>query len=241
MRDHDVWRGSGDFRYAFIFRLPASLKTADPHLLKSGSPSLLSSNIKFEFHGASEYLEDLVSRIIPPALRHLSISFFSQLIIDVPRLCLFIGLVDALSSPTEVTVELCPGCALVFLNWRLSFVAQIFSQLSPLLSNVRSFAIRRSLTMISKERDSPDEGRDVDPTQWLELFQPFNAVRSVRIDEEFVPDVVQVLGMVTDDVLFPALTSLELPGYRKSASVQDAAQLIIEARQRSGRKINLYG
>ena len=59
-----------------------------------------------------------MSRIIPPALRHLSISFFSQLIIDIPRLCLFIGLVDALSSPTEVTVELCPGCALVFLNRR---------------------------------------------------------------------------------------------------------------------------
>ena len=223
----------------------------------------VSSLRRFGFHGASEYHEDLVSRINLPAFSDLSVSFFNQLIIEIPRLCLFIGLVDALNSPNEVTVTLSQSHASISLDrrgarrrvlgelyfrigfkqldWQLSFIAQIVSQLSPLLSNARSLAITRLNISLTNEGDSPDEGRDVDPTQWLELFQPFNAVQSVSVAEEFVPDVVQVLGMATDDVPFPALVSLELQGYRKSSSMQEAAQPIIEARQRSGREINVYG
>jgi F-box-like len=223
----------------------------------------LASLRRFTFRGASEYLEVLVSRMKLPALNHLSVSFFNQLIIEIPRLCLFIGLIDTLSSPTEVTVihshrhtsislerrgarrsylgDLWFHIPFKQLDWQLSFIAQIVSQLYPLLSNARSLTIQRPDLSLIYGCDSPDEGRDVDPTQWLEVFQPFNGVRSVRVDEEFVPDVVQVLGMATDDVLFPALTSLELKGYHKSASVQEAVQPIIEARRRSGREINVHG
>ena len=156
---------------------------------------------------------------------------------------------DALSSPTEVIVEpsqriisitlarreerrsflgeLCIHISCRQLDWQLSSTAQIFSQLSPFLSHVRSLAIKRYSLSQTKEGD------DVNTTQWLELFQPFNGVRSLRIAEKFVPDVVQVLRMATDGVL-PALTLLNLEGYHKSASVQEAAQLLLEARRRSG-------
>ncbi|KAH9970516.1 hypothetical protein BGW80DRAFT_1253942 [Lactifluus volemus] len=203
----------------------------------------------FEFHGASEYLEVLVSKINLPALRYFSVSFFNQLIFEIPQLCRFIGLVDTLSSPTEVIVEpsqriisitlarreerrsflgeLCFHISCRQLDWQLSSTTQIFSQLSPFLSHVRSLAIKRYGLSQSKEGD------DVNSTQWLELFQSFNGVRSLSIAEKFVPDVVQVLGMATDGVL-PALTLLNLEGYHKSASVQEAAQLLLEARRRSG-------
>jgi hypothetical protein len=218
---------------------------------------------RFEFRGASEYLEVLVSRMNLPALSSLFIIFFNQLIFEVPRLCLFISLVNTLSSPDEVTVTLARSGASISLSrpgprrnilgelfflirckqldWQLSFIAQIVSQLYPLLSNATTLAITRFNISQTNEGDLPDEGRDVDPTPWLELFRPFNVVRRVSVDEEFVPDVVHVLGMATDDELFPALTSLELKGYHKSKSVQEAAQPIIEARRRSGHEINVHG
>jgi F-box-like len=212
---------------------------------------------RFDFRGASDYLEVLVSRMSLPALSDLSVIFFNQLICEIPRLCLLIGLVETLRSLNEVRVTLSESPSQQFasislsrpgprksvlgelyfqigfkkLDWQLSFIAQIVSQLSHLFSNATSLAIRHLISLTN-------EDRDVDPTQWLELFQPFNGVRSVHVDKGFVPEVVQVLGIAE---LFPTLTSLELEGYDKSESVQEAIQPIIEARQRSGLEINVYG
>jgi hypothetical protein len=45
----------------------------------------------FEFQGFSEYLEDLVARLDTAKLDGLRIPFFYQLIVDPPRLVLFIN------------------------------------------------------------------------------------------------------------------------------------------------------
>jgi hypothetical protein len=208
------------------------------------------------FHGTSEYLERLVSRIHVPVLRYFPITFYNQLIFEIPELCQFIGLIDALSSPTQVTVEpsqrvvsislirrgerrrflgeLCFYVLCRQLDWQLSSTAQLFSQLTPFLTRVRNLSITKS------DFSPIREANDVDSAQWLELFSPFSNVRTVNVSEKLVPDVVQDLGMATDGVL-PALTLLKLHGYRKSASVQEAAELFVDARERSGRKINLNG
>jgi hypothetical protein len=209
-----------------------------------------------EFHGTSEYLERLVSRIHVPVLRYFPITFYNQLIFEIPKLCQIVGLVDALRSLTEVIVkpsqrvvsislirrgerrsflgELCFYIPCRQLDWQLSSTAQLFSQLTPILTRVRSLTIKKSI-------DAPiTEENDVDSTQWLELFAPFSSVCTVNVTEEFVADVVQGLGMATEGVL-PGLTLLKLHGYRKSASVQEAAKIFVDARQRSGRKINLKG
>jgi hypothetical protein len=216
----------------------------------------LSSLQYFEFHGTSEYLERLVSRINVPGLRYFTITFYNRLIFEIPQLCQFIGLVDALRSPTEAIVEpsqrvvlinlirrgerrsfigeLCIYISCRQLDWQLSSAAQLFSQLNPFLTGVRNLTIRKSSFSPTTEEN------DVDSAQWLELFVPFSNVQTVNVSEKFVPDVVQDLGMATEGVL-PALTLLHLHGYRKSASVQEAAKLFVDARERSGHKINLNG
>jgi hypothetical protein len=210
-----------------------------------------------ELRGDSEYLERLVPRINVPTLLYFSITFYNQLIFEIPQLCQFIGLVDALRSPTEVTVVLSQSVVLIYLNrrgkrrshpgehyfyilcrqldWQLSSTAQLFSQLTPFLINVRNLIIRKSDV-------SPPirEENDVDSAQWLDLFAPFSGVQTVDVVEEFVPDVVQDLGIATEGVL-PALTVLRLHGYRKSASVREAANLFVDARRRSGHEITLDG
>jgi hypothetical protein len=75
-------------------------------------------------------------------------------------------------------------------------------------------------------------------------FQPFGDVQNVNVAEEYVQDVVQALGTITGDMsmgVLPVLSMLILNGYRKSASVQEAAELFVATRQRTGRRIDLYG
>jgi hypothetical protein len=98
----------------------------------------------------------------------------------------------------------------------------------------------RSLTIGESGLYPPVEKDDVDTAQWLELFQLFDSVRTVNVTGTFVPDVVQALGMATEGVL-PALTFLTLQEYSKFASMQEAVQLFVNARQRSGRRIFVKG
>jgi hypothetical protein len=216
----------------------------------------LSSLLNLELRGDSEYFERLVPRINVPRLRYFTITFYNRLIFEIPQLCQFIGLVDALRSPTEVIVILSQSVVSISLirrgkrrsllgelhfyilcrqlDWQLSSTAQLFSQLAPFLIKVRNLTIKKcdSLPPIREEND-------VDSAQWLNLFAPFSGVHMVDVTEDFVPDVLQDLGMATEGVL-PALIVLRLHGYLKSASVQEAAKLFVDARQRSGHKIMLY-
>jgi hypothetical protein len=68
-------------------------------------PSLTS----FNFRGTSEYLEDLVAKIDAPFLSEVNISFFNQLIFDVPHLSRFIRQMEVLKSAKVSEVESSPG------------------------------------------------------------------------------------------------------------------------------------
>ena len=84
----------------------------------------------------------------------------------------------------------------------------------------------------------------MDPTQWLELFQPFSSVWNVRVTEKLVPDVAMALGGLSKDAapgVLPALITLTLEGHRNHPLVQDAAQRFVAQRQVSGRRIYLLG
>ncbi|KAI0245662.1 hypothetical protein BJV78DRAFT_275495 [Lactifluus subvellereus] len=236
---------------------PPSNSTPPPRQARVTLPSLTF----LQFRGASEYLEGLVSRINVPVLSTF-VTLFNQLSFEIPHLCEFIDLIDALRSPTEVIInpdqrnvqitltrrgerrcnlgELYLVISCKQLDWQLSSTAQIFSQLSPLLSTVRSLTIEKG-----KSRSLPTtEEDDVDATQWLELFQPFGDVKDVYVAKEYVQDIAQSLGTVTGDMsmgMLPELSTLTLKGYRKSASVRKAAGLFVATRQRSGRPIGLDG
>jgi hypothetical protein len=234
---------------------PPPNSTPLPRQARISFPSL----IFFHFTGTSEYLEGLVPRINLPILGTFSVYLFNQLDFEIPYLCEFIGLVDALRSSTEAIVE--PGQRGVGItltrggggrvlrgfelfifcrqfDWQLSFTAQIFSQLSPLLSSVRRLTIFKSHFLPTREDD------DVDSTQWLELFQLFGDVQAINVAEEYVQDVAQALGTVTGDMsmgVLPSLSTLILKGYRRSPSVQKAAERFVAMSLRTGRHIRLYG
>jgi hypothetical protein len=121
------------------------------------------------------------------------------------------------------------------LDWQLSSTTQIFTQLSPLLSGVKTFAI-------GKYPSSPVGEEYVDSEQWLELFRPFRRVWSVRVTERLVQDVALALGGVADDMasgilVLPALISLFLEGHRDYPSVQEAAERFVAQRRLSGHHI----
>jgi hypothetical protein len=206
-----------------------------------------------DFHGTSEYLEEFVARIDLPSLCNIAIKLFNQIFFELPRFYQFIPHLNMLGSPTEVYVthaadlvsvslfqggkfwsEKCVlGTSCRRLDWQLSFVAQISTQLSPLLSSVRSLSIKEDLALPSGEED-------VDSTQWLELFRPFTHVTQVLIfGRQLIPGIVQALVEDTATDVLPELTSLHLNGYRDSSSVAKAARQFVAIRSLSSRTVFL--
>jgi hypothetical protein len=244
-------------RLQIRFRVPTS-RSARSRTRQPLERAILSSLENFLFYGASEYLEEFVARIDLPALTFLNIRFFNQLIFEIPHLCQFFSRVGVSEPFTELILTPAEKVAVVFfrrkgkrphhalecyisipctqLDWQLSFATQIFSQLPFLLSSAKTFILYKPSSMSAGKED-------VDPSQWLELFQPLSHVSQIRVDlEELVPDVVQALvsAHMTAGVL-PGLTSLYLKGYRESPPVIAAAEQFVATRKLAGRSVSLYG
>jgi hypothetical protein len=234
-------------RLSVGFHSPASSPPPSMASQHTTLPSLTS----FDFRGASEYLEELVARVALPALRTITTALFNQIFFEIPRLCQLIPHLNGLRSPNRMSVthsavfvsvsfyqegeseDCILGTSCRRLDWQLSFVTQISSRLSPLLSSVLSLNIEKGLGYPSGEED-------VDSTQWLELFQLYTHVTTVYVSEQLVPGIVQAL--VAEDMeieVLPELTWLCLEGYRKSQSVANAAEKFVATRQLSGRTVSL--
>lgn len=212
----------------------------------------------FDFHGMSEYLEEFMALIHLPALCKFTIKLFNQIFVETPRFSQLIPHQDsnALGSPRLVLVTHSADSVSVFLvqkensspdeycsletscrrfDSQLSFVTQILSQLSPLLSSVAK------VTFIT-QWEMPTGKEDVDPTQWLQLFRLFTHVRELHIFEQLVLDIAEVLTMEAMDIgVLPELNSLSLNGYRKFPSAVQAAEEFVATRKVSGRTVSLSG
>jgi hypothetical protein len=243
-------------RLAIGFHSPTSRpapSTTHRYLRRTALPSLTF----FDFHGASEYLEEFVAQIYLPALCKITIKLFNQIFFEIPKFGQFIPHQNSmLGSPTLVLVTHSAESVSVFLiqnedsspdeychletscrrlDWQLSFVTQILSQLFPLLSSVAKLTFITHLEM-------PTGKEDVDATQWLELFQLFTHVREIHVFEQLVPDIVHALAMEPMDIgVLPELTSLSLNGYHKSPSTAKAAEEFVATRRVSGRTVSLSG
>jgi hypothetical protein len=134
-----------------------------------------------------------------------------------------------IESPNVIDLSLRTQCKRF--DWQLSFATQISSQLS-VLSAVRVLSISTNSGVAAGQRD-------VDSTQWLELFQPFTHVTQVSISgKELGPGIARALvaeGMTTE--VFPELTRLELSGDDGSSCVGRAVGQFITTRRLSGRAI----
>jgi hypothetical protein len=218
------------------------------------------------FRGAHEYLEEFISQIDLPSLRKITISLFNQIVFEIPHFCQFISPFKALGSPISVCItptkeavkvafehmvtsnRICSLKTLCLrLDWQLSFVTQLMTQLPPFIrSNVQFLSVGR---LPNHRPHMPTGVEDVDSGQWLELFQPFRNVSRVRIWESgLVPGIVQALVTeeeeeadenVVAEVVLPELEELHLSRYDRSPSVLEDVVRFVSARRRAGRTVHM--
>jgi len=201
----------------------------------------------FNFRGPSDYLEEILARIDAPFLHHVDITFFNQLIFQVPHLSHFIGRMEMLksakvaemessfgsgvsikldqggSSSTQGTIghplSLCISCGV--LEWQISSMAQICSQ-SSVFSHVKRLDVRADYLRLGYRWKDELES---DP--WLELFHSFTSVETLSISGELCLHVAHALEVVATEmvvaaeVLLPELRGLHFECSRKSASVEN--------------------
>ena len=208
----------------------------------------------FEFHGVSEYLEDLVARIDAPLLDSICITFFHQLIFDIPQLARFMrrtmARFQAINEPHVsfddygVRIESLPpaqasGGESVLriscgeLDWQLSSLSQVFPSFFPSIHTAEHLYIYES-------RYLPSRQDDVESMQWLEILRPFTALKNLYVSKKFVQYIVPPLQDLVEervaDVL-PALESLLLEGLQPSGPVQEAIGKFASARQLQGHPV----
>jgi hypothetical protein len=212
--------------------------------------TVLPALTRFVFHGVSEYLEDLVARIDAPLLDKILITFFHQLIFDIPQLAQFMRrtptfqpVIDASVHfslnhimvesfpPSHKTSRLTISCK--WLEWQLSSLAQVFTSFFPSIYMVECLTIDGFRHWTSRWQ------ADTENMQWLEIFQQFTSVRRLFVSTAFVRCIalaLQEVGERVTDVL-PALEGLSLEGLRSSTPVQEAIGKFVTAREPSGHPV----
>jgi hypothetical protein len=212
--------------------------------------------------GVSEYLEDLISRIDPPLLTRLHITFFYQVIFDTPQLVQFITCAPKFKAYDEARVIFSTsgssiallggdsdnaGLKLEILGFdleilsrsRLSSLAQVQTSSFPqaLISTVKHLYILEAQYSPSLWQYALEDNR------WLEFFHPFTAVKNLYLSRKFVPRILPTLPELGERVIevLPNLQSLFLEGLVEPRLVPirlpKAMQEFIAARQLSSRPI----
>ncbi|KAH9996403.1 hypothetical protein BJV74DRAFT_795063 [Russula compacta] len=216
-------------RYLFIgFHSPSSR----PHQRDIDRPpptrTVLLTLTQFCFHGVSEYLEDFVSRIDAPHLSFATITFFNQLIFDIPQLPQLICRTEKLKSPNRATV--------------------VFNG-DDVVITFYSLGRKKKLVAKASRYESRPENQTGKFHHWRRcvasppLFSPtWDGSKSTKVafSEKlgpFVAAALQDLGRDRAAEVLPTLDSLFLQGAQPSGSVQDAIQPFVTARQLSGHPV----
>ena len=174
--------------------------------------------------GASEYLEDLVARIDTPRLANIQITYFNQLVFQVPQLFRFIGRTQIIkqamgsrvsstsskirlnlfSGPAEhhrTSLELQISCQ--GLDWQVSHLADVLSQSSAVLPNVHNL-------YIYEEFLPPRWEGEMDDIEWLALFRQFTALETLHISNQHTKHVAHTLNNVAVEMVSEILPALRL-------------------------------
>ena len=218
---------------------------------------------RYEFKGASEYLEDFVAQIDAPSLNSICITFFPQPIFDIPRLAQFMGRITWLHKLKEAHFQFGPGGAYAeirlpatrtidgdyglsiscrVLDWRHSSessLAQVFTSFVPSIYIVDHLYIYEAQYQWHWQ-DDPDVEYIQWPWKWLEIFLPFSAVNSLYLTKKIASSIARALqelvGSGTTEVL-PTLQNIFLEGLQPSGHIPEGIQKFVAARQLSGNPI----
>ena len=238
------------------FESPRSRPNRESRRPPPPTRSVLPALTRFWFRGASEYLEDLLTRIDAPLLQGLFIGFFHQPIFDTPQLAQFISRTPTLSLHEQPQM-------LCFSNWGGSIIfpragtpdkvlqlgilcRQSDRQLTS-LAQVCASSFPPSLIptvehlSILEETISPPRWQDdIEHNQWLELLHPFTAVKNLYLSKQFAPRIAPSLqhlvgGRATETL--PTLRNLFLEELNPSRLVGEAIGKFVVARQLSNNSI----
>ena len=207
---------------------------------------------RFDFKGATEYIEELVSHIDTPRLNHMGIRFFNQINFDCPRLAQFIDCTPALSAPNVAHFQFNPDAASVTLqrithlyisvssrkpHWQLSSIGQVCNSALDSLSTVEVLYIENHYTLLVWRYDAFENLN----TQWLELLLPFTAVKKLYIFREFAPGVAAALKDLGDRIteVLPSLQNIFVHKLepQESRHFQENIEQFVAARKLCNRPI----
>ena len=237
------------------FQSPRSCPGQARQRLPPPRRSVLPVITDFSFHGASEYLDDLVVGIDTPGLRFLFITFFNDIEFDTPQLAQFISRIPTSKLPESLHVyagghhtrlELpswisdypvphlhvrvdiyCRG-----LDWAVSHMEQLCASFLSFLSKSEDLFI---------ELSEPDQMDNIENTQWLELLRPFTAVKKFgllsRAARSIVPALQELAGDRITEVL-PALQNIILePADLEPGPFRESFWQLVAARRLTGHPI----
>jgi hypothetical protein len=209
----------------------------------------------FRYKGVSEYLEDLMARIDAPLLDTIRMIFFHQLIFNTPQLAQFMRRTTSLQALNEAHIDfnkfgihvgyspptgtgersrLKVSCR--EMDWQLSSMAQVFTSFFP------SICMVEHLYMSETSYSLPQWQDDIDTTQWLEIFEPFTAVKNIYLTKAFAQHIAHALqelvGSEMIEVL-PTLQNIFLEAYLPSGPPLEGIGKFIAARQLSDHPITV--
>jgi hypothetical protein len=235
------------------FKSPRSGPVRESRRPHPPTRSALPTLTYFEFEGVSEYLEHFVAGIDAPLLDDLRITFFHQLIFDTPQLVQFfartpniqpaveagivffshkVEITSPSTSPRQTTLEV--SCSQS--DWQLSSLAQVCSSslLEAFIPKVERLYIYEDVYNGPRWQD------DIEDSQWLEVLQPFTALKDLYVSTEFLPRFApafqELAGEHVTDML-PALQSLFFEERHPSGPVREAIEKFVAVRQLSGHPI----
>ena len=218
--------------------------------------TILPSLTRLAFQGVVEYLEDLVSQIDAPMLNITRITFY-RLIFDIPQVAQFMRRTTMFEVLNEAHLDLDyhgvqvgsipPTCqwgipvdemsgfrisvisgALV--QWHSS-LAQFFTSILPFICMVKHIYI------YGPRQLSPQWRVNIDNIQWLEIFHPLTALKSLYLSKVFAqriaPALQKLVGGRATEVL-PTLQNLYLERLWPWGPFQDGIEKFVAARQLSG-------
>jgi hypothetical protein len=211
------------------------------------------------FEGVSEYLEDLVAQIDAPLLDDLKITLFHRLTFDTSQLTQFISRTSKLKEYDETHVvffdgSICvtarPGVQLPWrhggkleleiscspLDWQLSSLWQVCTSFFP-----PAFIPAMERLYICESECLPLHWQnDIESSQWLEVLQPFTAVKGLYICREFAPHIAPVLQELVAEraiEVLPAMETVFLEETLPSGPILEAFERFVAARQLDGRPV----
>jgi len=222
------------------------LQMTPPPLSRAVLPSL----IKFRFDGASEYLVDFIDQIDTPLLDRLYMTFFSDLVFDIPRLYKFLDCADGRKPFVRAELRLSPWQVTAFLessstfkmniackvsDWPLESMTRLCDQLIPLLSQVERLEIHESCWDGLEFQGEQEWKEIVDDPGWLELLDRFVSVKSLYIADRLGLILAPVLEKLTGErvtEVLPALQNLFIRDpWPQEEFVQKTIASFVSARQ----------